>query len=76
MNYKELSEHCEQAIKNDSKCPIVMLSLPKINGEHYLRMFKNKGVICEAIQSIWDNTFIAIFDAYKIKKWLFKNHFI
>jgi|GEM_PF-7120853 len=76
MNYKELLEHCEQAIIKDSKCPIVMLTLPKINGEHYLKMFKNTGVTCEAISTILDSSFIAIFDAYKIKKWLFKNHFI
>lgn len=76
MNYEELLEYCEQAIKKDSKCPVVMLTLPKINGEHYLKMFKNKGVTCEAIQSILDNSFIAIFDAYKVKRWLFKNNFI
>lgn len=75
MNYKELLEHCEQAIKNDPKFPVVMLTLPKNNGEHYLKMFKNTGVTCESIYSILDNSFIAIFDAYKIKKWLFKNHF-
>lgn len=75
MNYKELLEHCEQAIKNDPKSPVIMLTLPKINGEHYLKMLKNKGVTCEAIQSILDNSFIAIFDAYKVKRWLFNNHF-
>ena len=76
MNHKELLGYCEQAIKKDSKCPIVMLDLPKINGETYLRMFKNTGVTCEAISTILGNSFIAIFDAYKVKKWLFKNHFV
>jgi len=76
MNHKELLEHCEQAIKEESKYPIVMLTLPKINGEVYLKMFKNTGITCEAIRTILDNSFIAIFDAYKVKRWLFKNHFI